>query len=730
MDESSGQDTKVYIPERRGADPQRRRLLIIWTLWVGMGILTLLIVVASLPIYANLLQTICTRSVCPDEQLTSAVAHALSTFGLSVSSYATLRISFSIIWMLVWFAVAALLVWQKGNEWYGLLVALMCLLLGAISVTNIVAQSPSPWQWLAILVNFLGFFLLFLVILLFPDGHFVPRWTRLMVVVYLLQSVSYNFFPSVTFQLTPWAPFLGDFLWIGILLVIVATQIYRYRHVSNAVQRQQTKWVVFGFAILFLSNIGATLLLLVLPPLSLASFLFSMAFGSDSSFILLFIPLSFGIAILRYRLWDIDLLINRTLVYSILTICIFGVYTLFVGYMGFLFQERYTLFASLLATMLVALFFQPLREWLQRSINKIMYGDRDDPYGVIVRLGQRLEATLAPDATLPIIVETVAQALKLPYAAIVLNHDAGSSIAARYGTPNGGLVHLPLVYQGEQLGELVLAPRTPGESFTTTDQRLLDGLARQAGVAAHTVHITMNLQRLMHELQRSREQLVTTREEERRRLRRDLHDGLGSVLTSLNWRAGAIRKLLALDPLAADALVGEQQSTVRSAIADIRRLVYELRPPSLDELGLIGAIQERAAQESTSGVSVNVVCSEELPVLSAAVEVAAYRITQEALVNVIRHAHAHRCFIHLEIKQGWLQVEIADDGIGLKTGYRAGVGLLSMRERAEELGGTCEISQSQGGGTKVSVSIPLGNEDDGESRKEKSDDTFAHFDRR
>lgn len=703
--------------------------MIVWTLWVGICILILLVVAAFLPVYAHLLQTICARSVCPDEQLTPAIVHTLSTFGLSVSGYATLRIIFSIIWLLVWFAVATILIWRKGNERYGLLVAFMCLPLGAISVTSMVAQIPFSWQWSAILINFLGFVLLFLVILLFPDGRFVPRWTRLVVVVYLLRSVSYNFFPTVTFQLTTWTPILGDFSWIGIILAIVTAQVYRYRHISNAVQRQQTKWVIFGFAVVLLSNIGAILLLLVLPPLSLTSFLISLAFGSDSSLVLLIIPLSFGIAILRYRLWDIDILINRALVYGILTICVFAVYTLFVGYMSFLFQERYTLFVSLLATGLVALLFQPLREWLQRSMNRIMYGDRDDPYRVIVRLGQRLEATLAPDAMLPVIVETVAQALKLPYAAIALDHDAGPSIVACYGTPNGGLVHLPLVYQGEQIGELVLAPRAPGESFTTTDRRLLASLARQAGVAAHTVHLTIDLQRLTHELQHSREQMVTTREEERRRLRRDLHDGLGSVLASLNWRAGAIRKLLVLDPLAADTLVGEQQSTIRGAIADIRRLVYELRPPSLDELGLVGAIQERAAQESASGVSVDVVIPENLPALSAAVEVAAYRITQEALVNVIRHARAHRCSVHLEVKQGLLQVEIVDDGIGLKTGYRAGVGLLSMRERAEELGGTCEISQSQGGGTRISVSIPLGNGDNGESRKEKSNDTFAHFDR-
>jgi signal transduction histidine kinase len=236
---------------------------------------------------------------------------------------------------------------------------------------------------------------------------------------------------------------------------------------------------------------------------------------------------------------------------------------------------------------------------------------------------------------------------------------------------------------------------------------LLADLAHQAGIAVHSVRLTK-------ELQRSRTEIVTAREEERRRLRRDLHDGLGSVLASLNWRAGALRMVLVRDPVAADALVVEQQTTIQAAIGDIRRLVYDLRPPALDELGLLGAIRERATKQSAPnegdtalGLRVEVMAPDHLPALPAAVEVAAYRIVQEALTNVVRHAQAQRCCICLSCEQDMLHLEVSDDGIGLPESARAGVGLLSMRERAAELGGTCEIERMPEDGTCVRTSLPI-----------------------
>jgi signal transduction histidine kinase len=213
--------------------------------------------------------------------------------------------------------------------------------------------------------------------------------------------------------------------------------------------------------------------------------------------------------------------------------------------------------------------------------------------------------------------------------------------------------------------------------------------------------------RLTADLQHSRERLVTAREEERRRIRRDLHDGLGPALASLTLKLDAARNLLARDPATAEALLLELKTQTQTAIADIRRLVYGLRPPALDELGLVSAIREHAARNvSADSLRVSVEAPESLPPLPAAVEVAAYRIALEALTNVARHAQAKNCTVALTIKED-LRLEISDDGVGLPPGHRLGVGLTSMRERAEELGGTCIIERRAASGTRVSATLPL-----------------------
>lgn len=212
---------------------------------------------------------------------------------------------------------------------------------------------------------------------------------------------------------------------------------------------------------------------------------------------------------------------------------------------------------------------------------------------------------------------------------------------------------------------------------------------------------------LTSDLQRSRERLVNTREEERRRLRRDLHDGLGPQLATLTLKLDAARNMLSQkEAVAADALLAELKAQTQAAISDIRRLVYDLRPPALDELGLISAIREQATNYSQNGLNVFVEAPEPLAPLPAAVEVAAYRIVQEALTNVSHHARARACRIRLSLSDE-LELEITDDGIGLPEDLRAGVGLYSMRERTAELGGTCEIGPSPTGGTRVLARLSL-----------------------
>jgi signal transduction histidine kinase len=502
-------------------------------------------------------------------------------------------------------------------------------------------------------------------------------------------------------------------VWLGALGTAIYSQIHRYRRVSDPVQRQQIKWVVLGISAALAVFLGVDLGLgafapVIASPGALLAYLIGYAFFAYLAVLL--IPVTIGIAMLRYHLFDVDVIINRTLVYGALTTCVVGIYVLVVGAFGTLLQARGNFFVSLLATGLVAVLFAPLRDRLQRGVNHLMYGERNEPYTVLSRLGQRLEATLAPDAALKTIVDTVAQALKLPYTAISLKRDGEFVTVAEYGTPIGESITLSLVYQMGSVGRLVLAPRSPGEEFTASDRRLLDDLARQAGVAVHAVRLTADLQR-------SREQLVAAREEERRRLRRDLHDGLGPQLAAQTLKVGSARSLYPWDPAAADTLLAELEADMEAALADVRRLVYNLRPPALDELGLAGAIREAAAQygacrsakspEDTQGPHIAVDAPERLGHLPAAVEVAAYRIAQEALTNVVRHAGAASCLVRLSLDSA-LELEITDDGIGMPTDRPAGVGLTSIRERAVELGGTCEVLPIiSTGGTRVLARLPL-----------------------
>jgi signal transduction histidine kinase len=314
---------------------------------------------------------------------------------------------------------------------------------------------------------------------------------------------------------------------------------------------------------------------------------------------------------------------------------------------------------------------------------------------------------------LPTIVQTVREALKLSYAAIEVKEETTFVLAASSGTPPmKEPLRLPLVYQSNQVGTLIIAPRGRDDALTPADLRLLDDLTQQIGNAVHTVRLTSELQALTQDLQRSREHLVTTREEERRRLRRDLHDGLGPMLSAIMLNVGLVRTIYRRDPETTDAVLKQLEEEIELVIGDIRRVVYNLRPPALDELGLVGAIREYVArfrnEEQVNKVTlkVTVEAPESLPPLPAAVEVAVYRIVQEAVNNVIRHAHAHSCSVYLHVQDDLL-IEVSDDGIGIDEAERLGVGLTSMRERAEELGGTLTIRKIAPSGTQVTACLPL-----------------------
>ena len=617
-----------------------------------------------------------------------------------------------------------------------------------------------PWgeyaAWFSTWIGFAGLILagVFLM-LLFPDGRLLSRRWRIVAWAAVsgaaLAALADGFYPGLLTThgyaenpleamgvigsgLAAFGSLAASKLLASALLLVstlgaifsLAVRLHRVR----GDERQQIKWFMYaaapaavGLSVflveVMISNYSTNMMF---RTQDMMSTLYE-GFGTSSyvpAFALLVLPVFTYIAILRYHLYDIDILINRTLVYGALTACVIGVYVLAVGGLSVLFEAQGKPGVSLVATVVAALLIQPLRGRLQRGINRLMYGERDDPSAVTSRLGRRLEATLAPEAVLPTVVETIAQALKLPYAAILLKEGESFRNGASYGSPITDPEVLPLVYQREEIGQLVIATRAPGEGFSDADRRVLEDFARQAEVAVHAV-------RLSADLQSSRQRLVTTREEERRRLRRDLHDGLGPTLGALTLGLDTTRLALTQEePKAADALLRELKSQTQEAVSDVRRLVYGLRPPALDDLGLIPAIRQQAAghgllaEELPSGKApglthsknelvFQVEASEDLPLLPAAVEVACYRIAQEAVNNAARHSGASFCRVSLSLDEadGTLQLEVSDNGTGIPENRSAGVGMSSMRERAEELGGTLTVGALPEGGTRVLARLPL-----------------------
>lgn len=401
-------------------------------------------------------------------------------------------------------------------------------------------------------------------------------------------------------------------------------------------------------------------------------------------------PVALALAVLRYRLFDIQVVLRRPLVQGLVTAGLMTAYLVVATALG--------AGKSVLVAAVVALAFSPTQRYLRRVVGRLVYGSRDDPYEVLTVLGQRLESAGSVESVLARLVETLARTLRLSYVAIEV--DGLDLPSFSHGRPSGRPLELPLVHQGEEIGRLVLDPGPRQEPFGARDSRLLDVLARQVGATAHNLLLTTRLQR-------SLERTVTALEEERRRLRRDIHDGLGPTLASAGMSLELALALLPADPDRASEIFAGLAGTHRQALSDVRRLVHGLRPPALDQLGLVAALRERAQHLSAGAVEVTVHADGEIEPLPAAVEVAAYHIVSESITNVVRHARASECVVRLGRGPDALSLEIGDDGCGLPARYRAGVGLTGIRERATELGGTAHIGASPAGGTLVLVRLPV-----------------------
>jgi signal transduction histidine kinase len=540
---------------------------------------------------------------------------------------------------------------------------------------------------------------------LFPDGT-IPsrRWRRFVVAVLSVVTVVTV---VAMFRPDPDVEGLGvrnplgigpasvgngwHFLLLGPVLVLafgaapaaLLALIARQRRAVGRI-RAQLQWLLLGFVSCLL--VMAVTLVVPLPQGLGGHYGLAVAFAM--------IPLSVAVAVVRYGLFDIELVVNRAIAYAALTALGLAAYAglLAAAGAGAARGSYAPLLAALIAAVLTA-----ARSRFQRLVDRKLFGARRDPYEVVRRVGVSVAAADSPGMALASLVSTVCEVLALPYAAVESASPAGETVArAESGSPVPWAEVLPAVYRGRQVGVLRVGHRHRGERFRPEEASALGDVARRAASLLHAADLSADLQA-------SRERVVVAREEERRRLRRDLHDGLGPELAGM---------ALQLDSLAS-GLQGHSdlaerafwlRDRMRHTVTEVRRIVEGLRPSAVDELGLAEALRQLAGARTELEFAVHVpVVFGELP---AAVEVAAYRIAAEACANVIRHARATKCVIDAGTDDGWLTLTVADNGVGFGAEAAVGVGLQSLHERAAEVGGSAEI-RSAPGGTTVSARLPV-----------------------
>ncbi|TMD22641.1 MAG: hypothetical protein E6I99_09490 [Chloroflexi bacterium] len=638
----------------------------------------------------------------------------------------------SIFPILAFATVGALVAWSQPRNLVGWL-----LIATAFAATFLIAPKlyaglaidlgwtwlPAP-DWIYWIGQFawIAVFQLFLVLLplYYPDGRLPgSRWrvllwsSALMVLIAFITALDPASAPTGVANPMAVRALAGvsNFLFLPFLVLILGTSlaailslVLRYRR-GNTQDRQQLKWLMAAAALLLVSfglQVGVP------------------AFQNDYLIPLVApaLPIAVGIAILRYRLYDIDFIINKALVYGGLAAVITAVYVLIVINIGALIGGSQRLWLSLLSTAVIALAFQPLRQRAQRLANRLVYGRRATPYETLSQFSEHLSETYSHEDILDRMSRILAQGTGAERAEIWVR--SGQRLVLASASPpstetvtpvamqNGTLPQMqrdtvvPVSHQGELLGALAVDKRR-GETLNTVEQKLISDLAGQAGLVLKNVGLTRELLARLDDLRASRQRLVTAQDEERRRLERDLHDGAQQHLVALKIKVG-LAEAAAEPESKARPILAQLKQDADEALDNLRELARGIYPPLLASDGLQAAL---ASHVRRLAIPVNLRV-DDVPRQPREVEGAVYFCCLEALQNVVKSAEASAVDVHISTDNSMLTFRVEDDGKGFEPAtVTRGSGLQNMRDRLEALGGSLEVRSAPGHGTTVVGKIPL-----------------------
>jgi signal transduction histidine kinase len=630
----------------------------------------------------------------------------------------------SIGWLLL--AVGA----AEAISAFAAFVALRGLLAGA---------SPRGWVvWPAVVFGIavsLGPVLLAFVILLFPNGRLLPgprwRWATFVVVALVTVAIASSLVAVAPIQLSTQLPSVanplavpaldgltngGPLVGIALPLVLVllaASVVVRFRR-SRDVERSQLRWFAYAAG----AALGLIILAFPFPSGSVGD----VAWLAGILALAVLVPAAIGLAIMRHGLYDIDVFVSRTIVYGSLAVFITAVYVGIAVGIGTLVGSggKPNLGLSILATAIVAVGFQPVRERVQRVANRLVYGKRATPYEVLSQFSERVAESYASDEVLPRMAQVLAEGTAADLAEVWLR--SGESLRRATAFPMESSVPGPVQldraeaptiphadrtvevrYQGELLGALTVTKRR-GESLTPIELKLMDDLAHQAGLVLKNVGLTADLQARLDDLRASRQRLVAAQDNERRRLERNLHDGAQQHLVALKVKLGLAEMLLTRDPEKASATIVALKGDADEALETLRDLARGIYPPLLADRGLAAALQSQASK-ATLPVHVDADGVGRYP---QETEAALYFCTLEALQNVQKYSAASAATVRLREERERLLVEVRDDGRGFDvTAVVRGVGLTNMEDRLEALGGSLQIESTLGVGTTLRATVPV-----------------------